>query len=468
MKLKNIFLIIIVNSFLVCAVSIYQQYLELENTFKGLDSTIDLAVDSAVKSSMASEELFSDVFSSEVTSTAHSYNDKDVYLYSKLKVLRGNKWVEGNVYIMSMYYNSNGHFPNTQTEYNSYASGKNLDSIYCWLYGDSGLDINYYNSASLNWMNGSSGLVDYSTIDSSSQQPTSNFLNFYNSVGKEICNSTTCFSKSGDSFLIENKNLPVLLRMGLNLDSDYNSTLSTLTNFDYQDVKHKGKMNSTYYLTPYSLGVTYIPTEVLKPAILSNLEQLIRFGKCKRTVLDNNDNSTYASADGCIDTNVYDNSSISDEHSYTSNTHSYITNSNGNGNTDMLNDGRVEYDMSSLQVKVDYFALDLLDLSNYKIVNYLKGAVPYQSNLTTTTSSLKDLNTDKSESTNKCIVAKVTVKIKIHIPYTSPVMQWFIKRTNTSANNHFDIKLWNANSDTMDSTSDGVWYQYSTYTAITD
>jgi len=466
MKLRNIFSIIILNVFLLGLVSLYQEYTGLRATLQQLNTTIDLSVDRAISNTMSSEEMFSDEYNVSVTSIASSYKDSDKYLYATLKVMRGNKWVSGNMYIMSMFYQSKARFPNSQTEYNSYASGITTETIYEWLFGDIASD---YNNSNLSWAY-SNQTMPYA-YNAAARTPTANFLAFYNGVGKYITSMKSVESKSGSSWVVSYEESPALTQMGLKLNS-LNAITSNITSKNFVSVDKQGYSGSVYYLTPYSLGVTYIPVEVLKPSILSNIEQFIRFDKSKSftTSLTNAASISmqdYASADGCIPLTIFDiNSSVPKDHNYASDTGSYVTSGNEEV-TDMLNDGRVEYDMSTLQVKVDYFVVDFYDEDNWRIVNFIEGAVPYEADLKVSPDLLEAYDTGAiGTSPGLRIVAKVTVKIKVHIPYQSALLQWFVDTTSTDANEHYDIKLWDTSSSSPDNSSDGLWYEYSTYTAI--
>ena len=136
MKLRNIFTIIVLNVFLLGMVSLFQEYTSLRSTLQQLNTTIDLSVDRAISNTMSSEEMFSDKFNTLVSSEASSYKDSSKYLYATLKVMRGGKWVTGNMYIMSMFYQQKGRFPNSQNEYATYSNGITTETIYEWLFGD--------------------------------------------------------------------------------------------------------------------------------------------------------------------------------------------------------------------------------------------------------------------------------------------------------------------------------------------
>ena len=466
MKLRNIFTIIVLNVFLLGMVSLFQEYTSLRSTLQQLNTTIDLSVDRAISNTMSSEEMFSDKFNTLVSSEASSYKDSSKYLYATLKVMRGGKWVTGNMYIMSMFYQQKGRFPNSQNEYATYSNGITTETIYEWLFGDIASD---YNSSSLSWA--FSNQNGTGVFSNASRQPTQNFIAFYANVGEAATSYATLQQKAGSTWVTSTDEISTLLQMGLKLDP-LNSVTSTKTTKNFVSVAKNGYSDSVYYLTPYSLGVTYIPYEVLKPSVLSNIEQMIRFNKSKSFTTSLTDTASismqdYASADGCVPLALYDlGSNVPKEHKTPDDTGSYVTNGNLKV-TDILNDGKVEYDMSTLQVKVDYFFVDFYDQNNWQVVNYIKGSIPYETDLTQLPGKLAATDTTSNpDLTGMHIVAKVSVRVKIHIPYQSSVMQWFVDATSEAADEHYDIKMWNPDSNSIVQNSDGLWYEYSTYVAI--
>ena len=308
-------------------------------------------------------------------------------------------------------------------------------------------------------------------FSNASRQPTQNFIAFYANVGEAATSYATLQQKAGSTWVTSTDEISTLLQMGLKLDP-LNSVTSTKTTKNFVSVAKNGYSDSVYYLTPYSLGVTYIPYEVLKPSVLSNIEQMIRFNKSKSFTTSLTDTASismqdYASADGCVPLALYDlGSNVPKEHKTPDDTGSYVTNGNLKV-TDILNDGKVEYDMSTLQVKVDYFFVDFYDQNNWQVVNYIKGSIPYETDLTQLPGKLAATDTTSNpDLTGMHIVAKVSVRLKIHIPYQSSVMQWFVDATSEAADEHYDIKMWNPDSNSIVQNSDGLWYEYSTYVAI--
>ena len=481
MKIRYIFITLVVNIFALMSVTVIQEYLGIRGTFSRMNSTLQLAIDTGVSASMASEEFFSDEFPTALASKSNSYRDSDRYLYTTLTYMRGDEWISGNSYFLSQFYAENGNLPATQYEYDVYAEHKDISSVFDFMFGSGGSD---YDSPELTWAN--QWQVSPYIIDTTRRIPNAEFEQFYEAVGKKITSSQFVKVSDGSgSWVLEEMELPVLLQMGLKLDAtDYglmldsvsknvywNTAGEAVTADNFSSVEKYGRFldngmgveESIYYLTPYSLGVTYVPTSVLKTNIRVNLENIIRFSKCKLSPLSssyNDMNAVYMSAEGCIDTSVYDDgmggaSVNSQEHRV-------------GASEQIFNDGEAEYDMNSLQVKVDYFLVDFYDDSNWKIVNEIEGATPYDASLLQTLPSrLKDTDTlDSGLNSGNRIVAKITTKIKLNVPYKSPVLQWFVHRSSTNAVEHFGVARWNDATGIIEDSEDGLWYAYTTYTAI--
>lgn len=447
------------------------EYGDLNSRFKQLQNIVSTATDTAIRTSTASEELFSERYKSTLTTSYGTKNNNvSTKTESTLKVLseNGDSWVEGNTYVMSKYYTQYGRFPRSQGEYNSFnASWGTDEDIYSWIFGNVGTVFNKYEWANKRTKMWNSTLWQgYST----NRTPTPNFMSFYNGIGKYMESDTYVKVKFDDTYNIEQKTIPTLTQMGLQLDTTWNGNTygGSLKTTDYlSSVVHFGKSASglattSYYLTPYSLGVTYVPVEVLKPTFLSHLEQLVRFNKVKHTVTSAGDLSDFASADGCLTTDVFD-SGANAVH-----IDSAITN--------IINDGSIEYDLSSVQVKVDYFLVDFYNSANYLVVNKIEGSTSqYNSsgtrvvNGSNTLTSLPDRLKARDTSPDKDgrrIVAKVSVKMKVHIPYKSSILQWFRHLNDTDGSNHYDLRLWDETSEQVDFNSNGVWFYYTTYTAV--
>jgi hypothetical protein len=269
---------------------------------------------------------------------------------------------------------------------------------------------------------------------------------------------------------------------------------------------------SYYYLTPYSLGVTYIPKDVLKETFIANLDTMCRLTKLgSSAIIYNNqtngmENATTKeilnSATGCIadgdgnETSVYHNG-VSNKHQTTS-------------TENIINDGIIEYDLSTIQLKVEYFVVDFWDTNNAIVVNRCVGQVAksyetnddiktklqnnvkdyrdndtgynYLKSLSNTTTKYylngSEINLAQGYEANQgnTVVAKVSARVKVHIPYDNAFIQWAVEKYtyHRGGSEHYDIKLYNAANSAQDfrdgtyTDEDGVWYQTSIYYAVTN
>lgn len=454
MRIRFMIAIIILNIFATMTFSILEEYATMGDTFAKLNQTVNLALDTAVDSATASEEFFSNEYNEYISSKALKVGSADEYAQATIRIFSGDKWIGCNTYLLTMFVAEKNRYPASQIEYDSYAENKDVEDVYRYLFGTTGSD--YYNS-SLEWANGSKAHTD----NESRRQPNADFQAFYTGVGYKMESEQYVKIRNGsDNWFMYTRNVPTLCNMGLKLD-DCNGVTNYYTADNFTSVDHKGKSyggeSSVYYLTPYSLGVTYIPEDVLKVVFESNLDRLVRLNKCKIT--PTNESAllhTYASADGCVKTDVYEDSVNANEHIVSS-------------GRKIINDGQVEYDMNSLQVKVDYFVVDMYDKANYKIVNELEGSTPYRVDFETLPERLKDTATGLGG--GERIVAKVDAKIQVFLPYTSPIMQWY-KALLGGTENHMGISGWqplaNGGDGAINSADEGLWYSTTTYFAITN
>lgn len=465
MKARNLLWITVINIFLILMVSVLMEYSDLNSRFKQLENTVSTATDTALFSSTASEEFFSSKFASEMTSHSAGNITGTIKVYSS----SGNCWVSGELYKMAYFHSNYGRFPSSQGEYDTSVKEMTTGDIYEWLFGHTGSAYNKYS-----WANSKTKLWNSPKWNGigTNRKPTENFETFYDAIGKLMTSDAYVKVKSGSSYNVETRTIPTLTQMGLQLDTLNGNTEggNTITNDYLSSVTHFGKAyngiaDTLYYLTPYSLGVTYVPIEVFKPAFLAHLDQLVRYESVKHTVTSDSDINDFKSSTGCISTEVYTGGTTNAVHTDTS-------------ETDIINDGEIEYDLSTVKVKVDYFLVDFYDEANYIIVNRIEGstsqynaagnAVVTNSNkLTTLPQRLEAKDTSNSATkSGKRIVAKVSVKLKIHIPYKSSILQWFRQMNDTDGSNHYDIRLWDETTNSVQFDSNGLWYYYTTYTAI--
>lgn len=483
MKVKSLLITIVINIFLMLMVSVLYEYINLSERFQQLENNVSMALEQAINTSVSSEELFSNEYQMKVASfgsTTGKGTTSNTVLYWN------NGWNNVNPYFLAMYYDKNNKYP-SMTELNNFISSESTttsheaDCIYEWLYGGVHSD---YNDGALSWANKNSYTRNESEAVNrvgSNRLPTDKFREFYENIGKSIVTTGIVKAKNADgSYSIVNKEYPVLTNMGLNLN-DLNEVSSTEMMDNFCMSYHIGRNNKTasgtviqktkYYLSPASLGVTYVPIEVLKPMFVTNLDTLIRLQKLASADLKptTDVNSIFNSASGCISTEVY-NGGTAEVHT-------------GGKSEVIVNDGVVEYDLSSAMVRVDYFKVDFWDTKNKDIVARVNGSIggynfdgsdkglSSDTLLSDTVTKMKSTDTGYRYLGNNVngdrIVARVTVRLKVHVCYDSSILQWLCKRFTGGSKEHYDIKLWDESASMVSNEDDGVWFQYTTYYANT-
>lgn len=500
MRWKTMLMTIVLNIFLMLSATILFEYVDLSERFISIEDTVQEALDSAIESSVGSEELFSAEYQAKLSSFGITTSKASTEVRTLLWVDSEKKFYKVNTYLLAYFYNVNGRLPQNSGDINvlnSYGRSGTLNGqtgfIYEWLYGEQKTD--YLNSA-LTWANRSpSRRSEYNSIGNGGRTGSANssFREFYNSVGKYQQTAGYLKQRVGtiSSFTLTPLVYPTLMNMGYSWMSngtvDYTRTGSNVTHDNFTSTFHVGKAingqaHTIYYLTPASLGVTYIPVEVLKPAFVVNLDTVARLNYIGGASTSGHVGENAADASHCVETSVYDGGSHK--------THTPSTSSE-----DIVTDGLVEFDLSTAKVKVDYFYVDFnspsLARSNREtIIAKVNGAVQsYNANgtaqLTETASKSKTLDAFLSSSNDTLtlvntfgnqsivdkyntvrhgrIVARVSVKVKVHVPYKSSMLQWMCENFRTGTNHHYDIKLWDETGKKANTSSDGIWYQYTTY-----
>ena len=513
MRVKSMLILIIVNIAVMFLVSILYEYVDLTERFVALEDTISESLEASIGLSTNSEEFFGESYAdSRLTSMA---TDKDsVNLNATLSYWSSDGgWQYVNLYNLCKWSYERGYkVPKTASDaaeanlgMSSISTDNQTANVFAWLYG--GIE-NEYNNTSLNWANtNNTRKEEYSeakndfeikinTAYRDRNTINSNFSNFYNNIGKYQKTVGYLKVKNGTGYDLKPVTYPVLANMGLDFNTpvdskNFNSLSSTYMhdNFSssYKIGKTSGDRYSIYFLTPNSLGVTYIPMEVLKPSFKITLVNMIRLNKLSGGSGDINATDLLKSAEGCIETNVYANSG-----------NNHITHKVKSGE-EIYNDGYVEYDLNSVQMKVDYFLVDfskdtnaqatiLTRLQGCETLAFTKGYIgntvhhksAEQSQLETRKKSLSSyLNRDSAlnstdteyveqykKVSEKRIVARVSVKLKVHVPYTSPVMQWLCQNfgnVGSSGTGHFSIKQWDVSTSHGNGNSDDLWFTYTTY-----
>lgn len=489
MKWINLLWVIIVNIFLMLIVSITMEYLDLTTRLQQLENTISTSVETAIDTSMASEEFFTEKFADKVYSQSGSLN-KDVKTRAASKIRWYNpdnhSWVTGMTYIMAGYYEENGgKFPETQRVYNSYEASKSDGKIYNWLFQSNGKlsharePGNAYNSVGWSSTNERTANAVRALSLETSRPANNSIKSYYDKVGKKITMRTAVKVKNGTRFSVSDIEVPTLTNMGIELDA-LNSTSSSKINDNFIQATHVGKRRgstsdaySKYYLTPYSLGVTYVPIKVFEPVLKSHLQQTALFNRLvfegyaetDGTITDTEYTQKVLDGGiGCLETSVYpDSDGIAVKHADTGN---------------YINDGDIEYDLDSIKIDVDYKTVDFYDKNNADVITRVigskasEGSESQRETLEETVEGLKNSDTindsTKGSHPGWRVLARVTVRIKVNIPYHSAILQWldYLKGEEMRDVTHYGIKVWNPETGYMKENSDGIWYQYTTYRAI--
>lgn len=574
MRVKSMFIFLVLNIFTVMAVSILYEYISIQDKLTQLENTVSLSLERAVYNSTASEELFTEKFADTSGLKVYSYGTSNGSVGSasdvsnSILVWDGDKFVKANAYGLTIHNvgfpvrqtgNSTGWTKSTGTSVTRLNStnlatinGHNSTEVFEYLYGDV---TNKYNTPDLSWANTGSDqtkadatkanalLTGYTNGCTYAESNGANlpskpkyttgvredFYDFYRNIGHKIVKANFVKEKTEDSgYQLSYQVYPVLADMGLPVQisdgkvyaygTDGENSKPIMTD-NWCQVAKIGKRvsdgsvsRSYYYLTPYSLGITYIPKDVLKETFLANLDTVCRFTKLGSSALSYgtagwsgklNEEATVKdvlnSATGCLgDTNVYKNGGATAEKHKTK------------LSENIINDGIIEYDLNSVQTKIEYFVVDFWNEKNALIVDKCVGEVEkaYSVGYTNLSTQLKknvadyknndsgyqyltdmknknyklngetvDLTKGYTANQGNTIVAKVSVRVKVHIPYDNPLMQWAVNKYthhSDSTSEHYDIKLYNEYNTAKDfrthayTEADGVWYQTSTYFALTN
>lgn len=534
MRVKSLLLVVVLNIFLSLALSVMFEFNDLQERITTMENTITECITMAVDTATASEEVFSDNYQNKIGNAMYSFGETENAERTSNSLLVYDKSTKrcyyANVYMLAMWYTENGTLP-TETEYKTIANDNKLNTtagVYRYLFGETG---SQYTSNSLKWANFSRSTIkaynnwnssvvnqydkittgrkangasfNASGLGSERTRAMNDFTSFYNAVGKKITTRAIVKKKSGDSYEVIEEEFPTLAQMGLQLSS-YNNVGNQLTHDTFTSVTHLGKkrltgssiQNSVYYFTPYSLGVTYIPQSVLESTFVANLDMMVRLQRVSSGYTEGVNDSVIKAMEGstgCVPTSVFaigDDEDMSAEldtdRQAASRLISVEHDRNGLDKKYIVNDGQIEYDLSSIQTKVDYKVVDFYDKSNAALVSAITGGVPaYYDNGShkgMNVTSLRQKTIDKLvasdtqkkygagfdiDESGKRIVARVTVRMKCHILYKSPILQWVSYGTrDTYPENHYDIKLFDGKSGTIIETDDGVYYQYTTYKVV--
>ena len=510
MKWKQLFFTIVLNIFLMLMMSIFLEYSNLTERFVSVEDTVQEALDLAISASVHSEEFFTEKYQNKLMSYAGvgSYGNDQTAAATTLVFLQDSgEFEQLNTYQFAEWYQYYRRLPrssdiNEITRIGEHDRYGLVGHVFEWLYGRAGSS---YNSAGLAYANRNSAKqFEYYYESLSRGRTNSNFCDYYQSVGH--MQQTTGYLKAAygsDSYKLQLMNYPVLANMGLDWMDGLNSADSTVTSDNLCSSLHVGKsrlsqLNTYYFLTPASLGVTYIPVEVLKPVLVANMDTIVRLNRLGQTSKEARSADAIATLKGasnCVNTSVYDYNLAHD--AYENMDTEYLVDADGHAvhiksdyEENIVTDGLVEYDLSTLQVKVDYFYHDFSDMSeeSAKLISKLNGTLtPDGAGGVTGESALRMatlqafIDQDTSEFVSSFggasfyndgyksvskgrVIARVTAKVKVHVPYQSAILQW--ASYMFTGTKHFDIKRFDPDTGQAFHTvsdSDGLWYQYTTY-----
>lgn len=414
---KTTILIFIINAFLLMCVNIFTDYQTLKDKIASIYSTVSNSADASISAVLSAEEFFSN--SSYYTSSA----DQE----AMMTVWNGSSFTSGNMYMIAFYMQDNGGVIPTQGAYNSFAGSVNVERyIYERMYGNV-----------------------------SSRIPTADFRNFYNNIGSLVSTTSVAKDTRSGSFNMSTITYPTLSRMGLMLSPYNTSGVYKLGASDqFTSIENMGA-NGAYYLTPASLGITYLDETVLRNTLYCMLDTAIRCNKIADVSA-----SSFASASGTLPTQVFDLGAGGTPQSQR----------NGSGHT-IVNDGYVEYMMDTLDVDVTYYLVDFWNNANWEIVNYIEGS-SVSSPATTLPQRLRNSSTKSNIDGTKpssywVVVAQVDVTIDVAVPHKSSLLQWNRFRNSTGADEFYGILELDAGG-TLSSSDEGLQYKYTTFAAVTE
>ena len=506
-RVRNMFLIIVLNIFLMLLVSVLMEYDNLAQRLSLLENNIDLALTRSIDTATASEELFSAGYQESVashgvtggseigaTSSAAAGNP----LGANVTLWGGSGWYDASAYVLASYYEEKHMLPPTMDVYNQYQTSKvggNKEyftrAVYAWLFGQTG-----HNYGQFTWCNTSVNVMsalEEAGVRISDRKPTTEFKKFYNKIGKSIVvNGVVKHKLAGNTFETVYAMYPVLDNMGLDFGDDFTSSDPTheanymTDNFCMSEHAGKkvGSRYTLYYITPYSLGVTYVPIKVLKPVFIANLDTMARLQRVASGDITANANNEFAGASNCVSPSVYTGTTFTQASHYTdiANYSGAIADWPSDGHVHMVTDGNIEYVLDTVQMRVDYYTADFYKSSYNNIASRIEGPLTGQQNglgaeLRKADSVYQNTHTGVRDEVSvnangNRIVAKITVRMKVHILYQSSILQWLSYKDwlahGATGEWHASIKEINPSTGlVIRNGNDGTWFETSTYFAVT-
>mgnify|MGYP007007782635 CR=1 FL=1 len=431
-KVRYIFITVVISIAGMMMFDMQQDLNRINNALENVQYTVQTAVDAGLDLAMTSEDFFTLERDEEHYVTSMSEDDFKVTYWND-----GN-WDRCNIFAAAAYYQNHGELADEGTMLNECAS----------------------ESAAFRYMY--------------NKDVDPDFKNYYDEVGSSVMSSVWLFEAvdgeaddidaTGTVKTVAGKSVqvpvPLLARMGtesLGLTSDYDAYKDPNNVIRYS--LKRGYENSYYRQTPYSLGLCYLKPAVVKVLVMSNLQQLMRYEY-------GNEYGDWVLGTGCMETKVHPfNRAVPVPHSGESD--------------DIVNNGKFEVNPNDVTFDIEYYSMDLYDPKNAEIASLLYGASTpamggrpddYWANI----SKLKEKDTGNTDygdntvkvaggnATKQTVVAKVTAHVPIHVPYTSPILQWAAYLRGDT--DHFGIKSLGVDGTASD--SDDLTYDYTTWVGI--
>ncbi len=468
-------------------VSVLMEYDNLAPRLASLENNIDIALSRSIDAATASEELFSaeyqeNKYSEQVVSSQGRTPTDRVGANVTICGTDG-VWFDTSAYILAMFYETKGRLPKNQSDYATEAVVAENNpyvtrSVYTWLFGQAGHNYNHYD-----WCNNNISMMnalDEANVPLCDRKPTTEFKKFYDKIGKSIVINGVVKQKvaGGDNYTTVKAYYPVLDNMGLDfndaftgdssngggIEADYMTDNFCMT--EHAGKKIKGNRYTVYYLTPYSLGVTYIPIKVLKPVFMANLDTIAHLQKVSSVGADTT--NAFRKASQCEEPSVYVGTSFTQAQHHSVDPSKRIA-----------TDGTIEYELDSTQMRIEYFTANLYKDSYKNVAARIEGCMTgktmanQNAALIANVAALRASDTAKDGNNNgNRIVAKVTVRVKVHILYQSSILQWLSYKDWLAAGATGE---WHAAIKEIDPSTglvvrdgnDGTWYETSTYFAVT-
>ena len=455
---KTCSVIIVINLFLLWMASFIVETVLVTQRIESVNETLPTAIETALNTALQSEEMFGE---GSINFDSKTGRQQNITYYN------GESWISTNIYTLAraLYPKTlndlSGLEPDKQllpTTSESVVKNSDLDS------GDS--DVDFCSLFAWAFADDESAVKDAGTGKiTMSNEPNKYFKNFFDSIGNEY--KTRGYISIGDNkgFIASQEwdKYSTLEQTGFQFNDDNTTVVNSKKSGkqyvpDGESVVKEGKTkvveykngnaqltgaykNSTYMLTPYSLGITYLDPRVTKTVIAANIiktmqMQAINVNTSSENLLEDL-KKTYQPLS-------FDSSSIK--------TASEVDHP-------VINNGQFEVnmDLNSIKVNIEYANVNFFDESKNNLVNtvqgYKPGTLADESN-TDTVKGLIEKNTKKlyNENNGKItvdttteedapergnrVVAKVTVSLDVDIPYSTPFMRWVRGRlANLTSNN---------------------------------